>query len=144
VITRKPGWEKLMAAAVEERRKKPFDWTRDCAMTAADILLAYTGVDFAAEFRGAYSSALGSRRMTAGFLGGLDGLVEEVCRKHGLPEVSVSHAMRGDVAYFEVDPQFPCVGIINGAEAIVPGEAGLRGLKTKTAKRIWRVPFMSF
>jgi hypothetical protein len=53
--TRLPDWPEQLAAFIEARRDMPFDWAvNDCCVLAADAVLAMTGRDFLADYRGRY------------------------------------------------------------------------------------------
>lgn len=54
-----------------------FEWGRlDCCLFVADVLLELTGKDYAAPWRGSYTSEFGARRLLVKY-GGLDGLARE-------------------------------------------------------------------
>jgi hypothetical protein len=60
---RKPDWEARLAAYLEPLRARAFAWGRhDCCTFAAGAVMAMTGVDPMPEFRGRYSTAIGSAR----------------------------------------------------------------------------------
>jgi hypothetical protein len=57
-------WQGRLARLFAERREASFEWgTHDCAMFAADAVLAVTGEDPAAEFRGKYKSESGAAKI---------------------------------------------------------------------------------
>ena len=57
---RLPDWRQRAAAFIMERRFTPEVWGEsDCALTAADMVKAMTGVDYAAPLRG-YSTPFGA------------------------------------------------------------------------------------
>lgn len=60
---RYPDWEVRLAAYLEPLRTRPFAWgDHDCCTFAAGAVAAMTGVDPMPEFRGRYSTAIGSAR----------------------------------------------------------------------------------
>ncbi len=83
----------LLARFIEERRRMPFAWgSNDCCLFAADWVLASTGRDLAAEYRGQYATALGALRFVQS-AGGVEGLVERA----GGRRVDEKLARRGDI-----------------------------------------------
>ncbi len=91
---RKPDWEVRLAAFLEPLRARPFAWgEHDCCTFAAGAVQAMTDVDPMPEFRGRYSTALGSARalrvLGAGTLAAtLDGKFEAI---------DAALAQRGDI-----------------------------------------------
>ncbi|WP_294327034.1 hypothetical protein [uncultured Sphingomonas sp.] len=83
-MQRFPDWDARLAAYLEPLRARPFEWGRhDCCTFAAGAVEAMTGVDPMPEFRGRYSTAIGSaralRRFGAGDLAStLDGKFEAI------------------------------------------------------------------
>ena len=64
---RRPDWPERLAVLVEARRHAPFVWgTHDCAMFAADAVLAQTDRDFLARWRGAYAAEEQGEAITGG------------------------------------------------------------------------------
>jgi hypothetical protein len=117
-----------------ERARQPFAWgTNDCATFAADGILALTGVDIAADFRGKYTdepSALSAIRAIAGGATIADAAAW-CAAKFGLPEWKYPLlAQRGDLVVFtapaeEGQPQLQS-GLIHltGAHVVAPGAKG--------------------
>ena len=55
-MERFPDWARRLRSAIAERRDRPHAWGQhDCAINAADLVQAQTGIDFAAPFRGRYT-----------------------------------------------------------------------------------------
>lgn len=68
---RKPDWEARLAAYLEPLRTRPFCWgVHDCCTFAAGAVEAMTDLDPIPEFRGRYSTAIGSARALRRFGGG--------------------------------------------------------------------------
>lgn len=60
-MQRYPDWPRRLRLAIEERRNLPHAWgSNDCALYAADLVAAMTGVDLGEAFRGRYSDAAGA------------------------------------------------------------------------------------
>jgi hypothetical protein len=83
---RKPDWEARLAAYLEPLRLRAFAWGQhDCCTFSAGAVEAMTGVDPMPEFRGRYSTAIGSARALSRFGRGtldatLDAAATSSCR----------------------------------------------------------------
>ena len=129
---RKPDWEARLAAYLEPLRTRPFAWGRhDCCTFAAGAVAAMTDVDPMPEFRGHYSTAIGSaralRRFGAGTLAAtLDAKFEAV---------PASLAQRGDIVMSS-----GLLGIGWGATLIAVGREGEREGLIRIERRGWIEP----
>jgi hypothetical protein len=93
---RVPTRPERLAALIEARRHTPFAWgTHDCCLFAADAVLATTGADPAAEWRGRYDSEAEALELLGAR--GLEGTVADAMAAFGAPECPVLAAQRGDV-----------------------------------------------
>jgi hypothetical protein len=111
----------LLTRYIEERRRMPFAWgSNDCCLFAADWVLAATGRDLAAEYRGQYETALGALRFVKS-AGGVEGLVE----KAGGQRIDVKLAHRGDVVARDVGDGVG-LGLCIGSLAAFVAQDGLR------------------
>jgi len=111
----------LLARFIEERRRMPFAWgSNDCCLFAADWVLAATGRDIAADYRGRYSSALPALRFVEA-----GGGVEAMLERAGGKVVHPSLARRGDVIARDVG-NGTGLGVCIGALAAFVAEDGLR------------------
>lgn len=89
-LDRAHDWPEQLMRFVEQRRNAPFSWgSNDCALFAADYVLAITGVDLAAQWRG-YDSARGAAEHIAA-VGGMAAFVAALTPRH--PNL----AQRGDI-----------------------------------------------
>jgi hypothetical protein len=89
------GWRPALFAALDAHRGKPFTWgVHDCAILAADAVLAMTGEDLAAPYRGRYASYTDGRALLAAH-----GFADQVAifAAH-FAEVPVVRAQVGDLA----------------------------------------------
>lgn len=50
------NWRQALSEIIEARRRVPFSDENNCAMFLADCVLAMTGVDLAADYRGKFST----------------------------------------------------------------------------------------
>lgn len=102
---------------IESMRDKP--WTsgeNDCALFCAAWLMEYRGVDYAAPFRGAYSSTEEGLQL----VGSLKQYATECL---GEPE-GIRTARRGDIAYRTTDGG-ETVGVVIGERVACPSDNGL-------------------
>lgn len=111
----------LLTRFIEERRRMPFAWgLNDCCFFASDWVLLATGKDFAAEYRGKFSSALPALRYLKDH-GGVEAFVERAGGKRIDPRL----ARRGDVVARDVGSGIG-LGVCIGALAAFVAEDGLR------------------
>ena len=122
MIERLPDWETRLAAYLEPLMAGArFEWGQlDCALFAADAVLAMSGHDIAAPFRGKYSTAAGSARALKRYgAGDLKSTFDTL-----LPPRPVGYARRGDVVMSD-----GAVGVCMGAFALFIGiEADADGI----------------
>jgi hypothetical protein len=115
---------------LRERANMPFEWGKnDCALFAADAILANTGIDIADDFRGKYTTQLGALRIISKITGGTSvaDAAAYCATKHGL--VEHTHpllAKRGDLVVIENDGNL-IAGVVhlNGMHVISVSETGL-------------------
>ncbi|HTN12513.1 MAG TPA: hypothetical protein VL154_16205 [Acetobacteraceae bacterium] len=134
---RVPTWPERLAALIEERRHTPFVWgTHDCCLFAADAVLATTGADPAAEWRGRYDSEAEALELLGAR--GLEGTVADAMAAFGAPECPVLAAQRGDVV-LATSGNEPLVGVAFGSRIVVPGPERLVFLPLSAGSRAWAV-----
>jgi hypothetical protein len=115
---------------IEARRFEPFAWGRnDCALFAADAVLALTGKDYAEGLRG-YKTALGALKRIAR-AGGLDEIVSARMR-----EIDPVLAQRGDPVLFETRDG-DALGVCLHTHFAAAGPDGLVFAGMSNAKRAW-------
>lgn len=125
------GWESILHAELQAAKDRPFIWgEHDCVTWVANVILALTGTDYMAEFRGTYDSQLGARRLIKEIGGDLPGCVDGK-----LPSIPVPMARRGDVVLYE-----NALGICCGVKSFFITQAdGLQGIRTLQCEKAWRV-----
>lgn len=142
-LVRFPNWPELLAAFIAQHGNTPFDWGRfDCVLFAADAIHIMTGTDLAEPFRLQYSTAMGARRKLHEFCGaGLEEAMLKICAQHGLEEIPVELAQRGDLLLVEDLVGHPAAGIVDmdGAQGIFAGKHGLVRRPVVFCDRAWRV-----
>jgi hypothetical protein len=121
-MNRLPDWEARLSAYLAPLMDgAAFVWGKtDCALVTADAVLAMTGEDIAAPFRGKYSTAAGSARALKRYgAGDLKATFDTL-----LPPKPIGYARRGDVVMSD-----GAVGICIGGTALFIGERdGVDGL----------------
>lgn len=117
-LTRAPNWPERLAEFIDSRRFTPFKWgENDCALFAADAVLAMTGTDLAKSLRG-YKTERGalSRIRKAG---GMSGFAKD------LPQRAPGFASRGDIVLAIAEGR-DTFGIVGGnGHWCAPGAQGL-------------------
>lgn len=134
---RLPDWPERLAAFIEARRDQPFDWAvNDCCALAADAVLAMTGRDFLADYRGRYAT----EEQAAALMGegGLPAFLPRVMAAFGAVPVLPAEAQRGDVALIGLENQLVC-GVVTGPHIAAPGARGLAFVPLRRASMAWGV-----
>jgi hypothetical protein len=144
-IHRKDGWQEALHAFLEARGRQPFAWgSNDCALFAADAVLAITGEDLGAAFRGKYSTQEGAAAQMQEACGSADALdlAAHLCAQAGFPRLAhVNLAQRGDVIVLANPGGGHSLGIVslNGLHALFVTEAGLRRMRVRDCVAAWHV-----
>lgn len=109
----------------------------DCALLAAGAVEAQTGVDLAAEWRGAYDSIPGGLRAVraSGYQDHVD-----VFARH-LTAVPAAEARPGDIAVLPMGRPLPSLGVVHGTHAyvLIEGQTGLLLLPMTEASLAFQV-----
>jgi hypothetical protein len=136
-MKRHDDWEALLDKHFAETQTCAQRWgVDDCAIRACNAVLAITGVDLAADFRGTYSTELGAARAIKKFCGGgLEQLAEKIAQQYGIDEAPVFCARRGDVVLTRGDQ--PALGIVALDGWTVKTTA--EGYTLENCKRAWRI-----
>lgn len=133
MASRLSDWQQRLAVCVAARANLPFAWgSQDCALFAADCVLACTGEDIATDVRGRYKTDAGAAR----FIKRLGGLAAIAAARLG-PEVAPLMAQPGDVGLLE-NAGNPCLAVWTGAVWHAPAEQGLTPFPIECATRAWR------
>lgn len=127
-----------------DRARAPFSWgSNDCALFCSDGILAQTGVDIAAEFRGKYSDEGGAFDAIKTITGGVTVADAAAWCAAKAEMKELQHplmAQRGDLVTVE-DAGNEVAGLVhlNGRDIVVVGERGLHRVPITSVKRAWRV-----
>lgn len=144
-LQKHPHWrERAFHQFLLARARMPFEWgANDCALFAADGILACSGVDIAAEFRGKYSDEEGALAAIKEIAGGVTvaDAAAYCAEKHGLVEHKFPlMAKRGDLVVIENGGNLIAALVsLNGADVVSVSHAGLVRQSIMTIKRSWSV-----
>ena len=143
-MTRFEDWPQRMEAAIHTARGIPFGYgpgQNHCCLFTGDVVMAMTGRDPIAWFRGKYTSERGAylaARVFAG--GGLPEAMDRISTEFPCSEIPVSFAKRGDAVMFEQSPGDFGLGICIGTRfASVTKPDGLAFLPMSSALRVWSI-----
>lgn len=129
---RKADWEGRLAAYLEPLRTRPFAWGRhDCCTFTAGAVAAMTGVDPMPEFRGHYSTAIGSARALRRF--GRVTLAATLDAK--FEGIAAGLAHRGDIVMSS-----GLLGVCWGATMFAVGREGDREGLIRIERQRWANP----
>lgn len=145
-LVRVEQWPTILAKFMEERRYAPFEWgSNDCCLFTGDAILAITGVDLAADFRGKYHDARGAFRAVKKFAGGgIEELVLKITEEHGIEQIGLPFVQRGDIVMADVVLPYtlevhPSLGIGVGINSMFVSERGLSAIPTLACRAAWKV-----
>jgi hypothetical protein len=128
---RLPDWQDRLTLFIELRRSMAFAWgSNDCALFAADAVVAMTGVDFGAPFRGRYDDAAGAALALRDYGGGT---LLRTFDRH-LDRRAIAFAQRGDLAMAR-----GAIGVIMGDHALFVSDCGIERIDRAEWQRCWAV-----
>jgi len=135
-VSRVESWERLLAAAIDTARAKPFVWgVHDCPTFAFETRMILTsGEDIAALWRGRYTTALGGARVMRRL--GWASLAEMGMALLGDPRSTVLLAQRGDLVLANTGLGF---GICTGACAVGMAPEGLMTVPLTSCRLAWQI-----
>jgi hypothetical protein len=141
-LTRVPNWHSGLTELINLSRHKPFEWgTHDCALWAADCIDIVTGVDYAKDSRGTYSTAFGALKCIASYYKS-DNLKQTFVNNFG-EDLHIAYARPGDVVYSNSNYEGfnVAVGICYGQHSffVSDGEAGLSQVNTLDLDGCFRI-----
>lgn len=118
-------WRRRLAQWMADCPRQPLAYGRhDCALFAASAVHAMTGHDFAAPYRGRYTTLRGGLRVlrAAGFEDHV------ALARHCLPVIPAAFAAPGDLAVIPTGDPLPALGVVQGAAVFVLTPEGAIGL----------------
>jgi hypothetical protein len=136
-IMRHPDWKSRLHAYLAECAQTPFGFgTHDCALFAAGAVAAMTGDDFAADYRGRYSTLKGGLRLLqkAGFADHITLAAYHFAKVHS------AFVAPGDLAVIDTDDS-AALGVVQGEGVYVLHVSGRIGVMPMDAARtLLKVP----
>lgn len=145
-LTRHEHWDtRAFNQFLIDRKTMPFKWgTNDCALFAADGVLAFTGIDLAADFRGKYSDEAGAMEAIKAITGGstVADAAAYCAEKHGLVEWAHPRmAKRGDLVVISNTGGGVIAGLVhlNGSQLVSVGDIGMTHFPITSIVRSWHV-----
>lgn len=120
-MSRLPDWRARLVSYLAQAQREPFNPGRhDCALFAAGAVAAMTGQDYAAPYRGRYTTLRGGVRVLR-----REGFEDHIAlAAHHLPARPVSFARPGDLAVVPTEDG-PALGVVQGAGVFVLSPAGV-------------------
>jgi hypothetical protein len=136
MLPRVEHWERLLAAAIDTARAKPFVWgVHDCPTFAFEVRMILTGgEDIAALWRGRYTTALGGARVMRRL--GWASLEDMGWALLGEPRPAVLLAQRGDIVLADTGLGF---GVCTGAQAVGMTPEGLVTVPLASCRLAWPI-----
>ena len=136
ILPRVDHWERLLAAAIDTARAKPFVWgVHDCPTFAFETrMILICGEDVAALWRGRYTTAIGGERVMRRL--GWASLEDMGRALLGEPRPSVLLAKRGDIVLADTGLGF---GVCTGAQAVGVAPEGLVTVPLTSCRLAWPV-----
>lgn len=117
IVPKLPDWVARLDAFVAETTRLPFTWgEHDCALFADGAFEAQTGVSFAAEFKGRYSSF--EEALTLLQAAGFEDHVALVGAR--LPEIPIAFSRIGDIAAVDFGGNGLTLMVVAGHRLIGP------------------------
>ncbi|WP_323780173.1 DUF6950 family protein [Thalassovita sp.] len=135
MMQRLPDWKPRLVRYLERTAHEPFKpGQHDCALFFAGAVEAQTGVDYAAPYRGRYTTLRGGLRVLR-----KDGFADHIAlAAHHLPEIAPAFAWPGDGMVVDTDDG-PALGICQGQMIYVLGPTGGAILSRLRAMRAFAV-----
>lgn len=134
-MIRYTDWRPRLIEYLGEASRLPFvEGEHDCALFLAKGVRAMTGQDYAAPYRGRYTTTKGGIRILR--KAGFDDHI--ALAAHHLPERPVAMARAGDGAVVPTD-EGPALGIVQGEGVYVLGPDGMGVVPLTTAIRAFEV-----
>ena len=136
LMTRVDHWERLLAAAIDTARARPFVWgIHDCPTFAFETAMILTGgEDTASLWRGRYTTALGGERVMRRL--GWASLEDMGRALLGEPRPTVLLAQRGDIVLADSGLGF---GLCTGASAVGMAPEGFVAVPLTSCRLAWPI-----
>lgn len=140
LLRRIEHWEDAARAVLAEKDAMPFGYgTHDCCITCADVILAITGTDVAAPWRG-YKSKAEIAEVYKKYRGAR-GVADAITKEYSMPAVAPKKMQRCDALLVRT-PAGYALGVRDMDEpfALVPApDVGFARLDLSSVLYAWRV-----
>lgn len=129
------NWPRTIADEIQAHINTEFVWgEKDCCLAVADIVVKYANFDIAKDFRGKYTTALGSKRALKRYgAGTIKDTIDTM-----LTRIEVSEAGRGDLALVETDAG-ESLAILFSTRAWAMAQEGMVSVPMDKVICAWRV-----
>lgn len=142
MLLRKAGWPLLLDEYLRTSALRKFGYgSYDCCLFVCDGILALTGVDVAAPFRGQYSSRRQAFRAIESYAGSasVEAVTERVTSDHCMPQIAPLHAQRGDVGLVRRKRDYSLALVGLDGRFLAAAEYGFEYVPSQLIARAWRV-----
>jgi hypothetical protein len=143
MLSRKPDWQTQLQQFLLRSLSARFAYGQlDCCLFVADAVLAMTGTDIAATFRGRYHSREEALALCESYGGkrSVRSLVSKALAEQELAEIPVTRAQRGDIVLVRRSKDWSLGFIgLSGQEIMAAAEEAYLRLPLPLAVRAWRV-----
>jgi hypothetical protein len=143
IRSRYPDWPARLEAFLFAQTGRKFRYgSFDCCLFVCDAILAMTGEDLGATFRGRYDSAKSAAEMIRAYgQRSVAGLVASTAGRRGMEEIPIARAQRGDVVLVKRGLRGSSLGVmaLDGAHILVPVASGLTQVPRMAGVRAWAV-----
>lgn len=134
-LHRVSDWYSRLFNLIIEKEHQPFKFGKnDCTLFGADVVLAITGVDLAASYRGKYRSLKGGMKLLKadGYTSNVDYL------EKNFPETSLAFANAGDLCLINTE-EGEAIAVLTGTVATGIGPNGLVRFPLEKISRTFKV-----
>jgi hypothetical protein len=143
MLTRSSSWQSSLSQYLVACARQPFRYgVMDCGLFIAGAISAMTGLDVAAPLRGTYTNRREAFAAIKALCGKptMEAIAEYLANAHGIPEVPVLCAQRGDPVLLR-HGRTSSLGVIamHGTEILTPCKDGLFRLPLSHATRAWHI-----
>lgn len=129
------NWPTRLNRYILDNLKTPFKWGEfDCCLFAANAIMAMTGTDYAAAFRGKYSTKAGATKALNRY--GAGTIKDTITMLLGQP--ANTHPARGDLCLIKTANGETAGIYLNGA-VYSPSDSGLVPHKNNEVLAVWRI-----
>ncbi|MCH8196464.1 MAG: hypothetical protein IH904_00135 [Proteobacteria bacterium] len=140
MIRRFEDWPARLGDALAAAAGTPFEFGKhDCCLAVCDVILAITGTDLAADYRGyeGEAEALAVLRKHRGVVG----IMEATAARHAIPEVPPGLAQRGDMVIIDKDGDkaLAIVDMTGSRVAAAARAGGWAPRPVSCIERAWRI-----